>query len=98
MKIKNINGTSDNTCSCGSWLKHWEKFSNETTNYCIVKDCINKDLVGAHVQLDSKTDNNWYILPLCNKHNSPSSGIMEVSDNYKYVSANKSKTCDKKLK
>ncbi len=25
MKIKNINGTSDNTCTCGSWLKHWEK-------------------------------------------------------------------------
>jgi len=34
MKIKNINGTSQTTCACGSWLKHWEKFSGQTVTYC----------------------------------------------------------------
>ncbi len=29
MKIKNINGTSQAKCSCGSWLKHWQNFSGE---------------------------------------------------------------------
>ncbi len=93
-KIKNINGTSDTTCKCGSWLKHWEKFSGQTTQYCTEIKCTNKDLVGAHVQKADSTDNNWYIIPLCNSHNQ-STGIMEVSDSYKLVSANKKETCDK---
>jgi hypothetical protein len=46
-KIKNINGTSDNDCSCGSWMKHWEKFSGQTTQFCTEKSCIGKDLVGV---------------------------------------------------
>jgi hypothetical protein len=25
MKVKNVKGTSNNNCSCTSWLKHWEK-------------------------------------------------------------------------
>ena len=28
MKVTNINGTSEYDCSCGSWLKHWEKFNS----------------------------------------------------------------------
>ncbi|MFA4852803.1 MAG: hypothetical protein WC974_08870 [Thermoplasmata archaeon] len=94
-KVKNINGTSDNTCKCGSWLKHWEKFSGQTTQYCIEKSCTKKDLVGAHVQKDNSTDMSWYIIPLCSFHNQ-SEGVLEISDNYKLVSANKSETCEKK--
>ena len=30
MKVKNLNGTSQRTCKCGSWLKHWEKFSGRS--------------------------------------------------------------------
>lgn len=84
MKIKNINGTSHNTCSCGSWLKHWEKFSGLTATYCNEVKCRNKDLVGAHIQKANSTDNDWYILPLCNFHNQ-SSGELEVTDSYKLV-------------
>jgi hypothetical protein len=95
MKLKNINGTSDTTCVCGSWLKHWEKFSGQTVTYCGEKACLSKDVVGAHVQLADGSDRNWYIYPLCNKHNQ-ATGTLEVSDNYKLVSANKSETCEKK--
>jgi hypothetical protein len=94
MKIKNINGTSDTTCSCGSWLKHWEKFSGQTTEFCQANRCLNKNLVGAHVQKAVGSDSSWFIYPLCNAHNQYK-GELEVSDNYKLVPANKKETCGK---
>jgi hypothetical protein len=93
MKIKNINGTSDSTCRCGSWLKHWERFSRHAApSYCPVDGCLEKGLLGAHVQKDSATDRNWYIYPLCDKHNR-ATGTLNVNDTYKLVSANVSETC-----
>ena len=94
MKIKNINGTSDTTCSCGSWLKHWERFSKQTTAYCQADGCSKTDVVGAHVQRANGNDNNWYIYPLCNSHNMHT-GELEVSNFYELVSANKKETCAK---
>lgn len=96
MQITNINGTADNQCTCGSWLKHWEKYSGQTTDYCQANGCLNKDIVGAHVQLANSIDKKWYIYPLCNKHNMHT-GILEVSNSYKLVSANKSETCGKSI-
>ena len=95
MKIRNINGTSDTTCSCGSWLAHWEIFSGQSTDFCQADGCTKKDLVGAHVQKgDGSTDQKWYIYPLCKAHNNHS-GELEVSSTYNLVSANKSETCEK---
>ncbi len=99
MKLKNINGTSQTTCACGSWLNHWKKFSGQSVTYCPCKEprpngCLRKDLVGAHVQKADSPDNKWYIFPLCSVHNQ-SMGVLEVSDNYKLVSANKKETCEK---
>lgn len=95
MKIKNINGTSTNTCSCGSWLEHWKKFSGQSIpTYCSEKSCTKKDLVGAHVQKSGAYDSNWYIVPLCNSHNL-SGGELEILDSITLVSANKAETCDK---
>ena len=92
-KVKNINGTTDNTCKCGSWLKHWEKFSGKTPNYCSEKNCTQKDLVGAHVQ-KTTSDMNWYIIPLCKAHNA-TMGELEIVDSTVFVSANKNETCNK---
>jgi len=98
MKIKNINGTSDTTCACGSWLKHWEKFSGQSVTvgvtYCPATGCLKKDLVGAHVQKSDSPDARWYIYPLCSACNQHT-GELEVSDTYKLVSANKKETCEK---
>lgn len=94
MKLKNINGTSQNVCSCGSWLKHWEKFSGQAVTFCPVEKCLNKDLVGAHVQKTDSSDSKWYIFPLCNAHNKATEEL-EVSDSYKLVSANKKETCER---
>lgn len=94
MKIKNINGTSQTTCSCGSWLSHWGKFSGQTASYCSIFGCLNKNLVGAHVQKAASYDGKWYICPLCKAHNK-STEELRVSDSSKLVSANKKETCEK---
>lgn len=94
IKVRNINGTSDYKCKCGSWLDHWKNYSRqEIPTYCSEATCTGKDLVGAHVQKDSFFDNNWYIIPLCNKHNQSSSSL-SVVDSTTFVSANRSETCD----
>lgn len=93
MRIKNIKGTSQNTCKCGSWLNHWTKFSGMIVpSYCPAQGCHEEELVGAHVQMDSSSDNSWYIFPLCKTHNVATESL-EVSDDYKLVSANVSQTC-----
>lgn len=68
-KVENINGTSDTECKCGSWIQHWKNFSIQTATYCSEESCIETDLEGAHVQKANSTDQSWYIVPLCGKHN-----------------------------
>lgn len=94
MKMRNINGTSANTCSCGSWLGHWKAYSGQKVpEYCPEKTCLEKSEVGAHVQKDSSSDYSWYIIPLCKKHNGMRGESVEIGDWVTLVSANVSKTC-----
>ena len=94
MKVKNINGTSNNVCKCESWLAHWEAFSGQTAGFCAQETCTAVADVGAHVQKDDPTDRAWYIIPLCKEHNK-ATGVMELSDSIELVSANVSQTCGK---
>jgi hypothetical protein len=94
MRVKNINGTSVYTCKCGSWLDHWKKFSGQSlSNYCSEENCTKKPEVGAHVQKDSSTDDNWYIVPFCSAHNEETGKSLEIMGSVKLVSANVSETC-----
>lgn len=96
MKVKNINGTSQNICKCGSWLEHWKKYSSQVLSaYCAETKCIQKPEVGAHVQKDSNTDTSWYIVPFCKTHNGVTGGSLNISENVILVSANVSETCGK---
>jgi len=93
--ITNINGTSDTTCRCGGWLKHWRNFSKQNLpHYCPVEECFQTDLVGVHVQKAYSLQEKWYIIPLCSFH-STSKMDLDVSDTIAFVSANKSETCEK---
>ncbi len=94
MKIKNINRASQHDCACGSWLRHWEEFSGQRISYCPVFGCLNRDLVGAHVQVAADPEGRWFVYPLCQTH-SQSPGELAVSDTYFLVSANKRHTCEK---
>jgi len=98
MQVKNIDGTSDKNCSCGSWLDHWKKYSGkDSPTYCSESKCMETDLVGAHVQKYASTDNSWYIVPLCKKHNAKAEGPITLIDSAILVSANKAETCEKKV-
>ncbi len=96
MKVNNINGTSQNTCKCGSWLEHWKKFSGQSLPaLCPEMKCYEKPEVGAHVQKDTSTDTNWYIVPFCKTHNGKKGESLDISGNIILVSANVSETCGK---
>jgi len=96
MKVNNVNGTSDNTCKCSSWLNHWKKFSGQALpEYCTEKTCTRKPEVGAHVQKDSYTDKGWYIVPLCKEHNAETGESLNIMDSVALASANVSQTCGK---
>lgn len=97
MRVRNINGTSDNTCKCDSWLDHWIKFGGQSLpRYCVEVTCRESPEVGAHVQKDDSTDSSWYIIPLCKRHNGEQGESLEVSDGTTLVPANVSETCGKK--
>ena len=94
MRVKNVSGTSDNTCKCGSWLEHWRKYGGGAIpTYCSEKSCLGKDLVGSHVQKDGSSDSDWYIIPLCSRHNQKG-GSFEVGT-VTFVSAKVGTTCGK---
>jgi len=96
MKVKNIRGTTDNTCQCGSWLEHWKKFGGGSIpDYCSESKCTSKPTAVAHVQKDSMTDSSWYIIPLCDMHNHTAASLT-ISDGARLVSANVSQTCGKR--
>jgi hypothetical protein len=96
MKVNNINGTSQSDCKCGSWLKHWKNFSRQALPpLCPELSCSGQPEVGAHIQKDSSYDKNWYIVPLCNKHNGKRGESIDILSSTALVSANVSETCDK---
>ena len=93
MRVKNLNGTSKNTCSCGSWLKHWEKFSGQPACQCYAIGCLNSASVGALVQKDDAFDRGWYVVPLCAECNAKRGGELEIWKGAGLVSADVSETC-----
>lgn len=97
MKVTNVNGTSDNSCKCSSWLEHWKRFGGGSIPpYCPEKTCVQSPEVGAHVQKDGSPDRAWYIIPLCKKHNGEAGKSLDVSDGITLVSANVDTTCGKR--
>jgi hypothetical protein len=96
MKVINFNGTSDNSCKCGSWLEHRKKFTGRSIPIiCPEQTCTDKPEVGAHVLKDSSTDKSWYIVPLCKKHNAQTGQSLNIVDT-PLASANVANTCGKK--
>ncbi len=97
MRANNINGTSDNTCKCGSWLKHWQKVSGGILPpSCRETTCSKNAEFGARIQKDSATDKGWYIVPLCKDHNSQTGKSLDIMDGTTLVSADVNQTCGKK--
>lgn len=66
-KVKNLNGTKEMKCKCGTWLDHWKSFSGKTSlpAKCANIACKGTDLVGGHVKKVNSDDNATYIVPIC---------------------------------
>lgn len=94
LKIKNINTFIHYNCVCGTWLKHWEKFSGKKAPLCAVPGCNTLGTNGAHVQKAESTDESWYVLPLCEQHGAIKNEL-EVSADYKLVPASTELTCER---
>jgi len=91
-KWKNKKGTSERECKCGSWKQHWKKFSGENwPAVCTVYGCINSATMGAHI-INNDSSEEW-IVPTCDKCNHADNEFY-VKNGTKFVSANKSKTCE----
>ncbi|CAA7603141.1 Hypothetical protein DEACI_3964 [Acididesulfobacillus acetoxydans] len=81
VKVKNLNGTGDNTPPGGysSWKEWWESKKRRRFGICSCDDCSSRAEVGAHVQKVSSTDRSWYIVPLCVACNKkPKAEVFEV--------------------
>ncbi len=92
-KIKNAKGTSDQACTCGSWLNHWTRFNETAMSITCATRCLDDATVGGHVQKEGSAKT--YIAPLCDKHNQET-GWMEIDESKTpLVSANVSETCGK---
>jgi hypothetical protein len=97
MTVSNMRSTSHLNCECGTWLDHWKRFSRQDVpRFCPTAGCWQAAQVGAHVQKNSPTDRNEYIVPLCKGCNAKLGAPLEISDNVALVSANISGTCAKK--
>ena len=94
MLVRNVNGTSEGTCACGSWLTHWAKFGGQTIpNWCPEVNCVSKTEVGAHVQSADPADEGWYVIPLCRAHSVQTGENLNISEGIRLVSADVGKTC-----
>ena len=87
MKVKKPNGTSANKSCTGTWLAHWEKHSDQSAYMCFGRGCINTPSVGALIQKDSLTDQDLYVIPLCDDCNKKLGQELEIWDTTKLVSA-----------
>lgn len=95
MRLKNLKGTSNNTCHCDSWLDHWRKYnsgSDPLPGCCGESSCGSSPEVGAHVIKVDSTDKDWYIVPLCKKHNKEDEEF-ELFSGVKLAKAAVNKTC-----
>jgi hypothetical protein len=94
LRIKICNEPIKDSCSCGSWLEHWEKHSKRPALFCSEEGCINTNLVGAFVQ-KTNDDKNRFLLPLCHTHNT-SKEELEITSSTILIPLNKKNPCDER--
>jgi hypothetical protein len=87
----NVDGTSELTCGCDSWIDHWDHYGGNGKRTCSEVSCWN-DAIGAHVNLG--TSETVEIIPLCKAHNN-TGGVIKVDTSTIFVNANPKATCEK---
>ncbi len=97
VQIKNANGTATRSCSCGSWLQHWEKYSKKKATKCSVAECSKQADVGAHITRPRAKNDDYktspYIVPMCSSHNGQHGETFDSKEAVTFVWANVKETC-----
>jgi hypothetical protein len=72
IEVKNKKVYTQVSCSCTSYLCHWENYTGTKAKVCSSLGCTEtKGLVGAHViKCHGNSNSTQYITPLCGKCNS----------------------------
>ncbi|WP_146211714.1 hypothetical protein [Burkholderia cenocepacia] len=98
--MKNVVGSGERSCGCGSWLDHWVKFTThrDGDHLCSVDGCTELAVDGAHVTLphldvEDERQLHW-IIPMCRRHNKSPDQLLSKPE-VRVVSANIGKTCKK---
>lgn len=96
--MKNLSGTAERNCKCGSWLEHWKKFAGvAATPKCHVQACEATAEVGAHVALPNMRAEELrklhFIAPMCKMHNGSAGAEFKSKVDAVFVSADKAITC-----
>ena len=98
MRVKNVNGTSHEVCSCGNWLQHWLNYSKRPLpRFCSELRCLQRPTVGACVQKEWALDGKWYVTPLCASHSARTGQTLELAFSAVLVPADPSETCGRWL-
>ena len=96
MRIKILSESAAEGCRCGSWLEHWNTFSRQKANFCMVMGCDAKPEVGAHVQKVGETEDRTYIVPLCRACAAKEGEELNIVGSVNLVSAHTEQTCARK--
>ncbi len=77
MRVWNINMRGEWTCACGSWLRHWWVYGRRPVAaiLCSKKYCMEPANYGALAQRNETGDENWYVIPVCYRHNGTARGM-----------------------
>lgn len=86
------------TCSCNSWLDHWEKNRGLTAGHCRAcrLDKPHSSLLGGHVIKVDSSDQKWYIVPLCSSCNNKDPFVFSLYNSDDLISADSSQCKTKK--
>jgi len=95
MRVKNRMDLVAAACSCGRWLQHWENYSRQKANFCMVIGCEGKPEVGGWVQKEEEPERR-YVVPLCKACAAQVGQVLEIVNTVNLVSAGPEDTCARK--
>lgn len=93
-RVRNKGNGAEPDCKCGSWLKHWQRFSpTRASSYCNAMNCRGHPEIGAHVyKVVTPPDTTEFIVPLCEDCHHRTEEFEVLGS---FVLADRNRTCER---
>ncbi len=78
-RAKNFVGSSCDRIS-GGWINRWSEIVNREPGRCSFYGCSNDAEVGGHLDVNRRSEEYYYIAPICKQCNGSSEKKMEYHD------------------